>query len=101
MRKLALTAIAGFAALTAVALTPSKADAQVSIGVGIASSGPYVPVQYYGGGGGWDRPRRDWDRPRPYYRPGYGGYAPRRCWIERRWVETPWGARPRDVRICR
>lgn len=99
MRKLALTAMVGLAALTAVALTPSKADAQVSIGIGIAAPGPYVPAQYYGGGG-WDRP---YYRPYRPYRPGFygGGYGPRRCWIERRWVETPWGARPRDVRICR
>lgn len=100
MRKLALTAVAGLATLTAVAFTPSKADAQVSIGIGIDAPAPYVPAQYYGGG--WDRP---YYRPYRPYRPGfYGGgygYGPRRCWIERRWVETPWGARPRDVRICR
>jgi hypothetical protein len=26
--------------------------------------------------------------------------APRECWIERRWVDTPWGPEPRRVRVC-
>jgi hypothetical protein len=28
--------------------------------------------------------------------PGYY----RECWVERRWVETPWGPEPRRVRVC-
>jgi hypothetical protein len=26
--------------------------------------------------------------------------GPRECWIERRWVDTPWGPEPRRVRVC-
>jgi hypothetical protein len=28
--------------------------------------------------------------------PGYY----RECWVERRWVDTPWGPEPRRVRVC-
>jgi len=24
----------------------------------------------------------------------------RECWVERRWVDTPWGPEPRRVRVC-
>jgi hypothetical protein len=36
---------------------------------------------------------------RPYYGYGGGPYY-RECWVERRWVETPWGPEPRRVRVC-
>jgi len=26
--------------------------------------------------------------------------AYRECWVERRWVDTPWGPEPRRVRVC-
>lgn len=26
--------------------------------------------------------------------------GPRECWIERRWVDTPWGPEVRRVRVC-
>lgn len=26
--------------------------------------------------------------------------SPRECWVERRWVDTPWGPEPRRVRVC-
>ncbi|WP_439575336.1 sulfur globule protein precursor [Phreatobacter sp.] len=106
MRKFLLPALAGLAALGAAAFTPSRADAQVSIGIGIGPAP--LAVQY---GGGWHRPHYGYGRPhgypRPhgYYRPHYGAYRPYpvapTCWVERRWVETPWGPEPRRVRICR
>ncbi|MFN3853630.1 MAG: hypothetical protein ACK4M0_04475 [Phreatobacter sp.] len=105
MRKFLLPALAGLAALGATALTPSRADAQVSIGIGI---GPAPLAVQYGYGPGWHRPYRPDDgyyRPYRPYRPYYGYYRPYpvapTCWIERRWVDTPWGPEPRRVRICR
>lgn len=36
-----------------------------------------------------------------YYRDDYRrSYGPRECWIERRWVDTPYGPERRRVRIC-
>jgi hypothetical protein len=107
MRKFVVPALAGLAALSAIALTPSKADAQVSIGIGVGIPGGYhTPVQWGGGGYYGHGPRHHWHRPhRPHY--GYGHYRPYRpayvpsCWVERRWVDTPWGPQPRPVRICR
>jgi hypothetical protein len=109
MNKLVLTALAGVAAVSAAVITPSKAEAQVSIGIGIGGPGGYAtPVQW--GGGYYGRPYRPYrpgfyGPPRPY---GYGIYRPYRpayvapsCWVERRWVDTPWGPEPRRVRICR
>jgi hypothetical protein len=114
MRKLVFPALAGLAALSAVAFAPSKADAQVSIGIGVDVPGGYHQPVQWGPGPDWDAP------PRRHYRPAppehYGVYRPDRhhheyrpyrhhreptCWVERRWVETPWGPRPRPVRICR
>ncbi|QCK87027.1 hypothetical protein E8L99_15290 [Phreatobacter aquaticus] len=106
MRRLVLTALAAVAGLGAVAAAPSKADAQVAIGFGIASPMIAEPVQYYPPPyrGDWG-PRRHWDGPPPgFYRPPpprWGPPPPRHCWVERRWVETPWGPRPRPVRVCR
>lgn len=110
MRKLVLTALAATAALGAVVATPSKADAQVAFSFGVASPGF---------GGGYYGPRhwgpRPWGHPevvRPAgwgYGGAYGGYhAPRHrfyhepvCFVRRVWVDTPWGPRPRPVRVCR
>lgn len=121
MRSLVLSALAGIAALSAVAASPSDARAQVAIGVEIGAT----PVQW-GPGPDWDGPRRHYGPPphmgpRPHYRPPppppygfhrppppYGVYRPYRpayvapdCWRERRWVDTPWGPEVRMVRVCR
>lgn len=48
--------------------------------------------------------RRFWVAPRPYYgRPVYYGRPAyvRRCFTQRRVVWTPYGYRPRWVRVCR
>lgn len=76
---------------------------------------------FRGGGGGFRGPRPGF-RPGPYRGRGRGwgpgaavglgaaaliiggaaaaASAPRECWIERRWVDTPWGPEPRRVRVC-
>ncbi len=108
MRKFVLTALAGFAALTAVALTPSKADASPAVALELGlPAGSLTPVQWGGYGYGYRpyrpyRPYGFYGAPRPYgfYGRPYRPYAPT-CWVERRWVDTPWGPRPRPVRICR
>ncbi|MCA0320189.1 MAG: hypothetical protein LCH88_19185 [Proteobacteria bacterium] len=111
MRKLVLTAMAGLAGLSAAAFTPSKADASPAVALELGlSAETLTPVQWGGYGGGYyGRPYRPYGVYRPYrpYRP-YGVYRPYRpayvapsCWVERRWVQTPWGPEPRRVRICR
>lgn len=110
MRKLVLTAAAALAGLSAAAFTPSKAEASPAVAMELGlSAETLTPVQWGGGHYGhrhhWHR--HHWHRPhRPHY--GYGFYRPYRpayvapsCWVERRWVQTPWGPEPRRVRICR
>lgn len=72
---------------------PSLANAQeLSIGIG---AGP----RYYE-----DRPGWRAGPPRSY--PGgdrtyvYRERSERECWVERRWVETPYGSERRRVRVC-
>jgi len=76
-RKLSLAAVAAIALGTA-ALAPTSASAW---GHGGWHGGWHHG--WHGGGWGWGGPR--------FYYGGYGGYG---C---RRWVETPWGPRPRWV----
>jgi hypothetical protein len=107
MRKLVLTALAGLAALSASALTPSAAEASPAVALELGlSAETLTPVQW--GGGYYGRPYRPYrpgfyGPPRPYgfYRPYRPAYVVPSCWVERRWVDTPWGPEPRRVRICR
>lgn len=96
MRKFAVTALAALAAVGATVALPSKADAQVVFGFG--GPGFHVGVGHWGHGygHGFYRPHR----PRAYRYIDDGYYRPA-CWVERRWVHTPFGPEPRRVRICR
>jgi hypothetical protein len=76
-RKLSLAAVAAIALGTA-ALAPTSASAWWHGGPG------WHGGWHHGWGGGWG-----WGGPRFYY----GGYG----YGCRRWVETPWGPRPRWV----
>ncbi len=79
-RKIIL-ALAATATIGAAALTPT------------AASAAWV--------GGWHRPFHAWHGPRfgvGFYAPAYA-FAPS-CYIVRRWVRTPYGPRPRPVRVC-
>ncbi len=74
-------AIAATAALGVAALAPTSASAQGwDSGWRHRSHGPSFSFGFYG--------------PRHY------AYAPR-CYTSRRWVETRWGWRLRNVRVCR
>ena len=76
-RKLSLAAVAAIA-LGTVALAPTSASAWWH-------GGPGWHHGWHGGGWGWGGPR--------FYYGGYGGYG----YGCRRWVQTPWGPRPRWV----
>lgn len=105
MRKFVVPALAGAAALAALAVAPATAEAGVILGVQAGPPAAFTQVQWDGGyGGGYReyRPRPPgYDRPYGYYRPGPPVYRPRQCWTEQRWVETQWGPRSRMVRVCR
>lgn len=103
MRKLVVPALAGAAALAALAMSPAKAD--VILGIQAGPIGAATQVQWDDGYRPYRPPYRPdyrpYDRPYGIYRPGPPVYRERQCWVERRWVETEWGPRPRPVRICR
>ena len=106
MRKLILAALAAAATLGAVAIAPVSAEAS-PLAVSASTAGAPVEMQYYYHGGPRHyRPYRPY-RPhygyRPYRPPVYGAlpyYGPR-CFFRQRWVDTPYGPRLRNVRICR
>lgn len=116
MRKHILTAAIALAGLSAAAFTPSKAEAgpAVALELGLAADSltpvqwgghngrPYRPYRHHGFYGP-PRPYGFYGAPRPYgfYRPYRPAYVAPSCWVERRWVDTPWGPEPRRVRICR
>jgi hypothetical protein len=110
MRKIVLTAAAALAGISAAAFTPSKADASPAVALELGlSADTLTPVQWGGYGGYYGRPYRHhrhygfhgYARPYGFYRPYRPAYVAPSCWVERRWVQTPWGPEPRRVRICR
>lgn len=100
MRKFALPAIAGLAALTGATMLVSSAASAQPFGGPFGGPGPFfgpppvvMPVQGWGPGYG------------PGYGPGWGrphyGYGRPVCVVRPVIVETPWGPRSRPVRVCR
>ncbi len=126
-KSLAATAAAGALALGFTVLAPASAQAssatRSAITSPVADEGAPVEMQRRGGfrGGGFrgghrggfrhgHRGGRGWG---PGAAVGLGAAAliiggaaaaasagPRECWVERRWVDTPWGPEPRRVRVC-
>ena len=97
MKKLLIIAL-GVGVLGSATAASSVSAQDLSIGLGV---GP----RYYD-----DRPGlRPPPQPRAYYESRPDVYrerserverVERECWVERRWVETPYGPEARRVRIC-
>lgn len=88
--------------------TERHAPQPAEFGYGIA---PVDHRGWGGGHGGWDDRGRDWRRHdsagwsdrhnfggRDHERRWQGG---ERCFYRTKWVWTPWGEKPRHVRVCR
>ncbi|MEI8145881.1 MAG: hypothetical protein WCH83_10505 [Alphaproteobacteria bacterium] len=108
MRTLVLSTLAGLAALGAVAATPNDAKAQVAFSVGFGAPAPYYGSHYmpvhgpgWGHGGGWGGGGWGGGYRQGFYGGGDRYYGGPSCFVRRVWVETPWGPRPRPVRVCR
>jgi hypothetical protein len=89
MKKTLITALGiGVLGWAAISVPASAQDLSIGIGVG---PGP----RYYDDG--------PYPRPRPHYDTRsyvYREPVQRECWIERRWVDGPYGPRPLRVRVC-
>lgn len=91
MKRCLLIAALGVGIAGSAMVAPAAAQ-ELSIGIG---TGP----RYYEDRPGWRPPP-----PRAYYDRGpsyvYRARPERECWVEPRWIETPYGRERRHVRVC-